>query len=95
MFTRCFKVCQWRGVECDWEGDGQGRVISLRLSNSGSSLGISGAFPETITVLRQLKILELDGNRFRGSLPASWSVLSSLEVLALSSNEASGDRLNR
>ena len=86
-------MCQWRGVECEWDGDGgHGRVVALQLSSSGrDDAGISGTLPEAFGAFRKLRTFEIQGNHFRGSLPDSWSVLSELEVLDLSGNEVSGD----
>ena len=85
-------MCQWRGVECEWDSNGNGRVVAVKLSSSRGETGISGTLPEAFAALRKLRTLEIKGNHFRGMLPESWSVLSELEVLDLSGNDVAGDK---
>lgn len=70
-------VCKWSGVSCD----SSGRVSSISLISK--SLG--GQLPPDLNQLSNLKTLNLQKNRFSGSLP-SLSGLPSLQDVHLDSN---------
>ena len=64
-----------------------GRVVELRLPNSG----IRGAIPmEVIENLDALKVLDLSNNRISGVIPPSLANAKNLEVLLLANNQMSG-----
>lgn len=56
-----------------------------------SSNNFSGAIPETIGSLKQLKLLNLSNNMLSGPLPPFLANLTNLEALDLSQNQLSGE----
>ncbi|KAL3721794.1 hypothetical protein ACJRO7_034177 [Eucalyptus globulus] len=56
-----------------------------------SSNNFSGAIPETIRSLKQLKLLNLSNNMLSGPLPPFLANLTNLEALDLSRNQLSGE----
>nr|KYP68267.1 Receptor protein kinase CLAVATA1 [Cajanus cajan] len=50
----------------------------------------TGALPQELVRLENLKYLKLDGNYFTGTIPESYSEFKSLEFLSLSTNSLSG-----
>lgn len=74
-------LCSWFGVLCNPNN----RVWSLNLVN----LSLHGSF-EPLTLLDDLLVLNLNGNRLSGPIP-NLSNLTGLQILILSHNQISGD----
>lgn len=63
--------CRWSGVMCNWEmsgGQPVWAVVGLTLPFNS----IQGALPPALLDLRNLKRLDLRGNRLTGEVPESW-----------------------
>ena len=73
---------QWYGVAID----ASGRVQSLRLGGNG----LSGAIPQELGRLSNLRQLSLSDNRLTGEIPAELGGLPRLASLELSNNRLSG-----
>ena len=73
---------QWYGVVTD----GQGRVVSLSLTQNQ----LSGSIPSSLGRLANLEILDLWGNELSGAIPSFLGSLANLQELSLGDNELSG-----
>ncbi|GAA0164477.1 transmembrane signal receptor [Lithospermum erythrorhizon] len=74
--------CKWEGVQCS----SKAKVVRLVLEN----LLLGGTFPpDSLTKLKQLRVLSLQNNSLTGPIP-DISSLSSLKVLFLDQNYFSG-----
>lgn len=76
-----FAFCKWEGVQCS-----NSRAVKVIIE----SMNLGGVFiPNTLTQLRQLRVLSLQNNSLTGPIP-DLSGLINLKVLFLSSNYFSG-----
>ncbi|KAL5995721.1 hypothetical protein ACLOJK_025790 [Asimina triloba] len=75
--------CSWRGVACDGVS---GRVVSLSLTASG----LSGGLSPSVGNLSALRTLSLAQNRFFGEIPEEIGRLLLLDTLELQANNFSG-----
>ncbi|PIN26143.1 Serine/threonine protein kinase [Handroanthus impetiginosus] len=76
-----FAFCKWQGVQCS-----DSSVVKLIIEN----MNLGGVFaPNTLTRLRQLRVLSLQNNSLTGPIP-DLSGLVDLKVLFLSRNYFSG-----
>lgn len=73
----------WPGVKCDAP---TGYVTEIALRGKG----LKGPLPDSLSMLKSLRSVDLSNNSFEGSLPGSWSNLSSLETCDLSNNRLAG-----
>jgi len=79
--------CQWAGVDCDADADGNQVVTGLDLMGQG----YGGSFPEQLVKVSTLETLHLDHNRLTGTLPKDMlSRLPSLRMLYLNGNSFTG-----
>ena len=87
--------CEWPGVTCD----GDNAVVGIDLSNQQ----LGGAYPEVVSSLSKLSILDLSQNNLLGGVPAAVCDRSTSGVLTLSGdatncpnlyNATSGEYLN-
>jgi hypothetical protein len=79
--------CQWYGVTCRSDEQGQRYVYSLSLNWNG----LQGSIPPEIADLRRLQILDLSGNELSGAIPAAIGRLSALRTLNLAENQLVGE----
>ncbi|CAK9165319.1 unnamed protein product [Ilex paraguariensis] len=56
----------WDGLNCSYNAGNPPRIISLDLSNNS----LTGEVPDFLSQLTALKVLNLKGNNFNGSIPA-------------------------
>ncbi|XP_039158297.1 receptor-like protein 43 [Eucalyptus grandis] len=75
-----------KGIEMNYSKI-QGYLTLIDLSSNN----FSGAIPETIGSLKQLKLLNLSNNMLSGPLPPFLANLTNLEALDLSRNQLSGE----
>lgn len=73
----------WPGVTCDAP---TGFVTSIQLRGKG----LKGPLPDSLSLLKTLRTVDLSNNSFEGGLPSSWSNLTSLEACDLSNNKLTG-----
>ncbi|VEU38667.1 unnamed protein product [Pseudo-nitzschia multistriata] len=78
--------CKWHGVHCAKVGLTAGKVEEIRFSHSG----LTGTIPPEINLLKDLKVLDLSGNRLRGAIPDSLYSIKQLEKLYLYQNQLTG-----
>jgi DNA-binding SARP family transcriptional activator len=69
--------CSWFGVTCS-----EGSVVELILTDNN----LSGQIPQEISLLANLKMLNLEFNQLNGNIPPELGSLSNLESLSLSGN---------
>ncbi|GAB4815748.1 hypothetical protein N2152v2_002794 [Parachlorella kessleri] len=82
-------VCTWSGIGCD----SQGNVMTLNWQCDACGVRVAGTLPDDIGRVASLTTLNLQGNAFQGTLPASWGeqdTWPSLEVLFLNDNNLTG-----
>lgn len=79
--------CQWYGVTCRTDAQGQSYVYSLNLDWNG----LQGAIPAEIVGLDRLHILDLSGNALRGAIPSILGNLPELRMLNLAENQLVGE----
>ena len=77
------RMWEWQGVTTD----GDGRVISLRLSYNQ----LTGEIPAELGSLSRLRFLVLYGNQLTGEIPAELGSLTNLESLWLYDNQLTGE----
>ena len=75
----------WEGVKV--EGD---RVVELWLEDWGTSVGLTGTLPGTLSNLKELQVLSLANNELSGSVPEAYSLFTKLRHLNLGGNHFSG-----
>uniref|UniRef100_A0A7I4CSB3 Protein kinase domain-containing protein n=1 Tax=Physcomitrium patens TaxID=3218 RepID=A0A7I4CSB3_PHYPA len=80
--------CNWFGVTCGHVGDNVGRVISLSLPNRELEGNLTSW--KEVVYLPYLEILDLGGNKLRGSIPEELGALKRLRVLLLNGNSFRG-----
>ncbi|WIA30908.1 hypothetical protein OEZ86_000960 [Tetradesmus obliquus] len=73
----------WPGITCNAP-----TAFVTGISLRGKAL--SGLLPDSISVLKTLRSLDLSNNAFYGSLPLVWSNLTSLDFVDLSHNKLTG-----
>jgi len=71
----------WQGVIVE-----NGRVVELSLEYAG----LSGPLYEGLSVLNEIRLLDLTSNNLTGTLPESWSSMVRLRYLILSINQLTG-----
>lgn len=75
-------ISTWYGVKLNTSGCVESFIMSSNKMN--------GAVPDSIGMLKSLKILTLSNNNLSGNLPVSMGGLVALEELNLSSNKLNG-----
>ena len=79
--ANCCSLTQF--VTC---GGGGGAITSLVMS----SMNLNGGFPQSITALQSLQVLDLSFNPIGGSIPSNINDLTQLQWLALASTNVGG-----
>ncbi|KFK37940.1 hypothetical protein AALP_AA3G050000 [Arabis alpina] len=67
------------------------RILTIYMAVDFSRNKIHGSIPESIGLLKGLRVLNLSSNGFTGNIPSSFETLTSLESLDLSQNKLSGE----
>ncbi|KAL6331026.1 hypothetical protein AAG906_009454 [Vitis piasezkii] len=84
-------VCAYRGVFCaDPEEDGSGQTGPVVAGIDLNRANLQGTLVKELSVLTDMSLLHLSGNRFTGTVPESFRYLLSLKELDLSNNHFSG-----
>lgn len=82
--------CNWRGIDCDYENDGNtdaGTVIALRLSPALGLVLTGTSLSTELGLLTALRRIDFSDQRLRGKIPDEWMTLTNLETFVLSKNE--------
>lgn len=81
-WTNTTWTCKWRGITC-----AQNRVTELRLPGKG----FRGSIPaDSLSLLSQLRVVSLRGNRLTGSFPGELGHCKNLQSLYLAGNDFYG-----
>jgi len=78
--------CHWEGIVCASVGSSAGTVEKINFSRSG----LTGTIPPEMHLLKNLKILDLSGNKIHGSIPESLYKIYELKELYLYQNRLTG-----
>lgn len=81
------KPCEWYGITCRTDADGDSYVYSLSLSWNR----LQGALPSDLANLKRLQILDLSGNELSGEIPSVIGELVELRTLNLAENQLVGE----
>ena len=74
-------VCDWRGVDCDYNataGNDSGRVIGLSLSPALGLVLTGSSLSTELGLLTSLRHIDFSDQRLQGEIPDEWSALSNL-----------------
>ncbi|KFK36133.1 hypothetical protein AALP_AA4G081800 [Arabis alpina] len=79
-------VLMSKGVEMEMT-----RILTIYTAVDFSGNKIKGSIPESVSLLKGLRVLNLSSNGFTGNIPSSLENLTNLESLDLSQNKISGE----
>lgn len=74
--------CEWTGITCDSEG----KVEFLDIRH----MQLKGTLPAQLSLLTELKRLQIFDNKFRGDIPAEFQALTKIRGIELGDNEYTG-----
>lgn len=81
-WTNTTWTCNWRGITCL-----QNRVSEVRLPGKGFRGSIP---PESLSLLSELRVVSLRGNKLTGSFPGELGYCKNVEALYLAGNDFYG-----